>query len=113
MYPTIIETNSTVVYKSGYGCARTLYYSLLRYLNFCLEFFVIHKLCICIGEPSPRPFSKKSKLNASLDQQSKAFYSLFLLYAKLRAIEIYWNQAADLLLLPLIKFFKKQKGVPH
>ena len=41
------------------------------------------------GETSPRPFSEKLKLSISLDQQSKVLYSLFLLYAKLRAIEIY------------------------
>ena len=43
----------------------------------------------CCGETSPRPFYKKSKLSISLDQLSKSLYRLFLLYAKLRAIEIY------------------------
>ena len=43
------------------------------------------------GETSPRAFFKKSKLSLSLDQLSKFLYRLFLLYAKLRAIEIYWN----------------------
>ena len=43
----------------------------------------------CDGETIPRLFSKKLKLSISLDQQSKISYSLFLLYAKLRAIEIY------------------------
>ena len=37
----------------------------------------------------PRSFSKKLKLNISLDQQSKVLCNLFLLYAKLRAIKIY------------------------
>ena len=41
------------------------------------------------GETSPRPFSEKLKLIISLDQLSEALYSLFLLYPKLRAIEIY------------------------
>ena len=41
------------------------------------------------GETIPRPFSKKPKLTIPLDQQNKNLYSLFLLYAKLRAIEIY------------------------
>ena len=41
------------------------------------------------GETSPRAFFKKSKLSLSLDQLSKFLYRLFLLYAKLRAIEIY------------------------
>ena len=39
----------------------------------------------CDGETSPRLFSEKLKL--SLDQQSKVLHSLFLLYAKWRAIE--------------------------
>ena len=45
----------------------------------------------CGGETIPRPVSKKSELSISLDQCSKVLYSLFLLYAKLRAIEIYGN----------------------
>ena len=32
---------------------------------------------------------KKSKLSISLDQYSKVLYNLFLLYAKLKVIEIY------------------------
>ena len=42
-----------------------------------------------VAETGPRTFSGKLKLSISLDQQSKVLYSLFLLYAKLRAIEIY------------------------
>ena len=41
------------------------------------------------GETSPRPFSEKLELSISLDQYSKLLYNLFLLYAKLRAIEIH------------------------
>ena len=41
------------------------------------------------GETRPRPFSKKLKLSMSLDHKSKVLYSLFLLYAMQRAIEIY------------------------
>ena len=40
----------------------------------------------CDGETSPRPFSGKLKLSTSLDQLSKVLYSLFLLYAELRAM---------------------------
>ena len=40
------------------------------------------------GEPIPRPFSKKSKLTISQHQYSKFSYILFLLFAKLRTIEI-------------------------
>ena len=41
------------------------------------------------GETIPRPFPKKLKMSISLDQQPKVLQSLFLLHAKLRAIEIY------------------------
>ena len=36
----------------------------------------------------PDPFLKKSKWSISLDQYSKVLYILFLLFAKLRTIEI-------------------------
>ena len=45
----------------------------------------------CSGETSSTPVSEKWKLSIDLDQDSKILYSLFLLYGKLRAIEIYWN----------------------
>ena len=45
----------------------------------------------CGGETIARPFSKKTKLSISLDQQSKVLYSFFLLYAKLRPIAICGN----------------------
>ena len=41
------------------------------------------------GETLTRLFSKKTKLSISLDHYSKVLYSLFLIYAKLRAIKIY------------------------
>ena len=41
------------------------------------------------GESIPRPLSKISKLSISLDELCKVLNSLFLLYASLRAIEIY------------------------
>ena len=50
------------------------------------------------GETIPRPFPEKSKLSISLGQYSKVLYSLFLLYVKLKAIEIYQGYAADHLL---------------
>ena len=43
----------------------------------------------CGGETSPRLFSEKLKLRISLNQQSRVLHSLFLLYGKLRAIEIH------------------------
>ena len=43
----------------------------------------------CGRETIPRLFSKKLKLSISLDQKSKVLYSLFLLFAKLSAIEVY------------------------
>ena len=42
----------------------------------------------CGGETIPTLFSKKPKFNISLDQYSKVLYILFLLFAKLRTIEI-------------------------
>ena len=64
----------------------------------------------CGAETIPRPFSKKSKLSISLDQQSQMLYSFFLLYvqgelyqniSKLRC----WPHA-----LPLYKAFLKTNG---
>ena len=43
----------------------------------------------CGGELVQKPFSNKLTLSISMDQQSKALYGLFSLYAKLRPIEIY------------------------
>ena len=43
----------------------------------------------CDEETIPRPFFKKSKLNISLDQYSKVSYSLFLLYAKWKAVKLH------------------------
>ena len=43
----------------------------------------------CGGETISRHVSKNSKLSLSPDQEFKVLYSLFLLYAMLRAIEIY------------------------
>ena len=42
----------------------------------------------CGRETSLGLFSEKLKLSLSLNQQSKVLYSLFSLYAKLRAIKI-------------------------
>ena len=44
----------------------------------------------CDREPIPKPFSKKSKLSLSLHQYSKVLYIFFLLFAKLRTVEIDW-----------------------
>ena len=50
----------------------------------------LEKSCSKYGKGTiPRPFFEKLKLSISLDQYSKVLYSLFLLYAKLRTIEIY------------------------
>ena len=51
--------------------------------------FLENSYAKCDGETSPRHFSEILKLSISLDQQSKVLYSLFLLYAKLRAIVTY------------------------
>ena len=53
--------------------------------------FVEKSYTKCGGETSPTPFSEKLKFSISLDQCSKVLYNFFLLYDKLRTIEIYWN----------------------
>ena len=69
----------------------------------------LEKSCTsCGGKAIPRPFSCKSKLSIFLDQKPEVSYSLFLLYAKLRAFEIYSNWSADRFLLPYIRFFLKK-----
>ena len=45
----------------------------------------------CGRETISRPFTKNSKLSISLDQYSKGLCYLFLLYAKVRAINMYRN----------------------
>ena len=51
--------------------------------------FVEKSYAKCSGETSRRPFSGKLKLSISLDQYSTVLYNLYLLYPKLRAIEVY------------------------
>ena len=50
--------------------------------------FLEKSLTKCGGETIPRLFFKKPKLNISLDQYSKFLYILFLLFGKLRTVEI-------------------------
>ena len=45
----------------------------------------------CGTETTPSPFSKKSKLSISLDQQPKVLCNLFSLNTKLWTIAVYWN----------------------
>ena len=40
------------------------------------------------GETIPRPYFKKSKLSKSLDQYPKVLHILFLLFGKLKTIDI-------------------------
>ena len=66
----------------------------------------------CCGGTISRPFSKKSKLSISLNKWSKFLFRLLSLYAKLRAIDKYWNEAVDHLLLPHVNiFWKKKRGL--
>ena len=51
--------------------------------------FLVKSYTKCGEETSPRPFSGKLKLSISLDQPSKVLHTVFLLYPKFRAIEIY------------------------
>ena len=46
----------------------------------------------CVGENILRPFSKISKLRISLDQFFKVLYSSFLLYVKLRTMEMQYTK---------------------
>ena len=55
------------------------------------------------GGTISRPFSEKPKLSIFLDQQPKFLNCLFSLSAKLKATEIFLNQAAEQLLFPYIK----------
>ena len=51
--------------------------------------FVEKSYTKCGGETILRPFSKKSKLSYLCINSPKVLYSLFLLYANLRSIELY------------------------
>ena len=50
-------------------------------------------------------FFQKIKIEHISESVSKVLYNLLLMNAKLGAINIYWNQAANHLLLPNIKLF--------
>ena len=58
-----------------------------HYINYCtLEVVPLESLVVSKWsgrETSPRPFSIKSKLSTSLDQQSEILYSLHLLYVQM------------------------------
>ena len=45
----------------------------------------------CDGVTIPRSFFEKLKFSISIDQHSKVLYILFLMFGKLRTIEIDWN----------------------
>ena len=55
------------------------------------KIFLENPYAKCGRETIPRHFPKKSTLSISLDKYSKVLYILFLLFAKLKAIEIDWN----------------------
>ena len=68
----------------------------------------LQKSCIKYGgETILRPFSKKSKLSIFLEQ---VLLSLFLLYAKLRAIQRYWKLASDHLFFTTYEAFFSKKS---
>ena len=62
----------------------------------------------CGGGTISKPFSKKSKLIISLNQQSKVLYSLFSLYATLKAIQVKKLSCRPLAFNSYKSFFKKQ-----
>ena len=51
--------------------------------------FIEKRYTKCGGETSPRPFSEKLKLSISSESIVQSFIQFVLLYANLRAIEIY------------------------
>ena len=57
----------------------------------------------CSIETSPRHFSEKWKLSISLDQLAKVSDTVFLMYAKLRAVKIIETMAAYYLHFPHLK----------
>ena len=63
----------------------------------------------CGRETIPRRFSEKPKLSISLDHQSKVLYSLYLSYAKLRAIKIILKLRCRPPAITLYKAFLKSK----
>ena len=63
----------------------------------------------CGGETIPRLFSKKSKLNISLDQYFKVLYSLFLLYTKVRLWKYIETKGRPLVFYMAENLFKKWK----
>ena len=71
------------------------------------------------GETIPRFLWRKIKIEHISGSIFYSFTYLFLLFAKLRTIQIDWNQAADHLHLLQIKLFKKAKrglelvSLPH
>ena len=69
-------------------CNRTIKFAQLIEYNM-ENIFLKKSYTKCGGEIITIPFSNKLKLILSPDQQSKVLYSLFLLYAKLRAIKRY------------------------
>ena len=62
----------------------------------------------CGGETSLRPFSKKSNLIKSLDQQSKVLYSLFLLYIQVEGYQNMLKLSCWLLASTSYKAFSKK-----
>ena len=78
--PNIIKTEGSETVKLG---------QLVEYT--VRNIFLEKSSTKCGVKNIPRPFSTKSILSISLDQWSEVLCSLFLLHAKLRAIEILWK----------------------
>ena len=78
--PNILRSKANHTIKLG----QLIIYSLKN-------FFLEKSYTKCGGETIHKSFFKKSKLSICLDQKPKALYSLFLLYTKLKAIELYFG----------------------
>ena len=81
-YNTLLSNISRVQ-----GNQTTKFGKLIKYNK--INIFLQKLYTNCGGEVLARPFSKKSKLNISLNQQSKVLHRLFLVVSKSSAIEIY------------------------
>ena len=63
----------------------------------------------CGGETIPRPFSKKSKLSVSLDQQSKVLYNLFFIISQVEGYRNILKLSCRPLAFNSFKAFLKNK----
>ena len=94
IFPNISRSNDRQTLKFG------------KLIEYNMKNIFLEKPCLKYGrETIPRPFSKKSKLGISLDQQSKKMYSLLLLYIHGKVYENILKRRCWPLALTLYKAF--------